>query len=402
MKNFEYSARSKDGSVQRGDVEAKSRTQVVEMLQQKGLVVVKVQEKIAVMEMFKQINIGGVPIDDKVIFMRQFSTMISAGLPMAQALEILAVQATNPLFKKVLDEVLAEVESGTSLTKAFKNQPGVFDDIVLNLIKAGEDSGKLEEICKRLADELEHRRDFQNKIKSAMIYPIIISVVIVIVVTLVMLFMIPAVSEMYSEFGGELPMLTQILVAISDFMVRFWWLCLLVLVGIAAGIKYYLSTETGKKVFDNLKLKFPVFGDLNVKIQLAQFTQTLTLLVSSGIAILDALDLVADSLNNYWFEQAVKTIAREVEKGSSLALPMSREERFPLIVSQMVGVGEETGELDGVLKKMAEYYVDEVNRMTDNLATMMEPFMLVIMGVVIGFIAVAVYLPMFSLANVLG
>ncbi len=400
MKKFRYSARTKDGTIKRGELEADSRTEVVQSLQEQDLLVVNVEEKISAFGSLKEINIGGVPIDDKVVFMRQLATMMSSGLPLTQALEILQAQASNPLFKRVLKEVLDDVEGGSSLSAAFKKHPGVFDDIVLNLIKAGEDSGKLEEVFLRLADELEHQRDFQGKVKSAMIYPIIITIVIVIVVALVMLFMIPSVADIYNEFGGELPPVTKILIKMSDFTRDYWWVVLIGIAGLVTGVKYYIESPTGKRVFDSFKLKAPIFGDLMLKIQLAQFTQTLHLLMQSGLPILDALDLVADSLSNSLFEEDVKTASEEVEKGSSLALPLSRSEQFPLIVSQMIGVGEETGRLDDVLDKMAEYYNNEVSMMTDNLTSIMEPVMLIVMGGVIAFIAVAVYTPLFSLANI--
>jgi type IV pilus assembly protein PilC len=399
MKKYKYSARTNEGAVERGEIEAKNRTDVVKMLQEKGLIVVNVEEKISALSSFEEINIGGVPIDEKVVFMRQLATMMSSGLPLTQALEILAAQAKNPLFKRVLKEVMSDVEGGSSLSAAFKKHPGVFDDIVLNLIKAGEDSGKLEEVFLRLADELEHQRDFQGKVKSAMIYPIIIVIVIVAVVALVMIFMIPAVADIYNDFGGELPTMTKILIAMSDFTRHYWWVVLIGLGGLVAGFKYYIESPGGRRVFDRLKLKMPIFAELFTKIQLAQFTQTLHLLIESGLPILDALDLVADSLGNIHFELSVKTASKEVERGSSLALPLSRSEQFPLIVSQMIGVGEETGRLDEVLEKMAEYYTNEVDMMTDNLTSIMEPVMLIVMGGVIAFIAVAVYTPLFSLAN---
>lgn len=402
MKIYEYSARTTEGAVQRGEMEAKSRTQVVETLQSKGLIVVKAEEKVALANALNEINIGGVPMDDKVVFMRQFATMTSAGLPITQALEILAAQASNPQFKRVLKEVLSDVEGGKSLASSFGKHPGIFNDVILNLIKAGEDSGNLEEIFVRLAEDLEKQRDFQGKIKSAMIYPALIVLVIIAVVVLVMLFMIPAVSDIYNEFGGEIPLATRILIAVSDFMVNYWWIVLIVVLSTVLGVKYYIDTPGGRRVVDNLKLTVPIFGQLFMKIELAQMTQTLYLLVSSGIPILESLDLVAESLGNVWYQDAIDNAAREIEKGSTLSLPLSREEKIPLIVSQMIGVGEETGKLDEILKKMAEYYNAEVDLMTNNIATLIEPLMLVIMGVVVGFIAIAVYMPLFSLAQVVG
>lgn len=399
MKKFEYSARTKDGAVNRGVMEARSRTQVVEVLQAKGLIVVKVQEKIALLEALNEVNIGGVPMKDKVVFMRQMATMMSSGLPLTQSLEILAAQATNPMFKRSLNEVLADVEAGSSLAKSFGKQPGMFDDIVLNLIKAGEDSGKLEEIFLRLADELEKQQDFQSRIKSAMIYPTVIMVTIVGVVALVMVFMIPAVKEIFTEFGSEIPMVTRILISISDFTVNYWWI-VIILIGVLVGaFKYYVDSPGGRTVWDNFVLTVPIFGRLNTDIELTTFTQTLYLLMSSGLPILEALELVSQSLTNVWFKNAVANAAVEVEKGSSLSLPLSREDKIPLIVSQMINVGEETGRVDEIMKKMGEYYSKEVDMMTNNLATMIEPIMLILMGGIVAFIAIAVYLPLFSLAS---
>lgn len=400
MKKYEYSARTREGAVDRGIMEAKSRTQVVEALQARGLIVVKVEEKIALFEALNEINIGGVPMKDKVVFMRQLATMMSSGLPLTQSLEILSAQATNPMFRRSLKDVLADVEAGSSLAKAFGKQPGMFDDIVLNLIKAGEDSGTLEEVFVRLAEELEKKQDFQTKIKSAMIYPIIILVVIVGVVAAVMVFMIPSIKGIFAEFGSEIPTVTKVLIAMSDFTINYWWIVLIVIGAIVGAFKYYIDTPVGLKVWDNFKITVPIFGSLNTKIELSTMTNTLYLLLSSGLPILEALELVSQSLTNVWFKEALLNAAAEVEKGSSLSLPLSREDKIPLIVSQMINVGEETGRLDEIMKKMGEYYTKEVDVMTSNLATMIEPIMLVLMGGVVAFIALAVYLPLFSLASI--
>lgn len=402
MKVYEYSARNKEGAVERGEMEANSRTKVVEALQAKDLIVVKVQERIKIMDALNQINIGGVPMKDKVVFMRQFATMVQAGLPITQVIEILAAQATNPMFRKVLKDVLADVEAGGSLAKSFGKHPGIFDDVVLNLLKAGEDSGKLEEVFLRLADELENQQDFQMKVRSAMIYPIIIVIVMIGVVALVMIFMIPAVRDLYLEFGADLPGITRLLIAMSDFTVSYWWVLLIIIMVLVAGFKYYIDTPSGRKSWDNFKLTVPIFGKLFKNIELAQFTSTFYLLISSGLPILESLELVEDSLSNVWYRDAIANAAKEIEKGSSLALPLSREEKIPLIVSQMINVGEETGRMDDILQKMAEYYNNEVSMMTDNLSTIIEPVMLILMGGAVAFIAVAVYMPLFQMAEIVG
>lgn len=402
MPIFKYSARTKEGQKKEGQIEAKNRNQVVKELQDNDLVVVSVDEKIELFERMKEINIGGIPIDEKVVFMRQLSTMVSAGLPLTQGLDILIQQTSNPKFKEVIEEVLQDVEGGTGLADSFRKHEGIFDDITLNLIKAGESSGKLEEVLVSIADELESNRDFQAKLKGAMIYPAVIGVIIVAVLVLVIVVMIPAVEDVFSDFGGELPGVTKILIAMSNFVRRFWWIIISVIGMGIVGIRYYLATSQGRALWDQIKLKIPIFGKVSEKVELATFSSTMYLLVSSGLNLLDALELTSNSLSNMHFKNAVKDAASEVKKGAPLAVPISKSEVFPLIVSNMIGVGEETGKLDVVLEKMSEYYQDEVDRMTENLSSLMEPIMLVVMGGVIGFIAVAVYLPMFSLANVVG
>lgn len=403
MKNFKYSARDQSGKIVRGEMTAKSKVNVVESLQTQGLVVVDVSEGLAFgLNRLKEVNVGGVPIKDKVVFMRQLSTMISAGLPLTQALEILQKQAGNPLFSRVLQDVLSEVQGGTSLSKAFRKNDSIFDEITINLIDAGESSGHLEEVLLRLATELEKSKKLQEKVKSAFIYPVIVVSVAIVVVIILMLVLVPAMKDIYAEFDAQLPLPTQILIAVSDFTLKFWWLVIIFVCMLIAGFKVHYDTPDGKKLYHSLLLKFPVFGELMVKIQVAQFTRVLALLMASGISIIEALRLTANSLSNINFRETVYSAKSEVEKGTPLAIPLSRNEFFPLIVSQMVSVGEESGELDMVLNKMAEYYSDEVDTMTGNLSSLLEPFILIFLGATVGFIAIAVYTPIFNLSSVIG
>lgn len=403
MKRFKYSARTKEGAIDKGVMEAKNPQAVSETLQGKGLIVVSVKEDLGLsLSRLEEINIGGVPMKDKVLFMRQLSTMISAGLPLTQALEILYQQANNPLFKRVLSDVLGDVQGGKSLSASFKSNADVFDEITINLIAAGEDSGNLETVLQRLAVELEESKKLQDKVKSAMIYPAIICVVIVVVIILLMVVLVPAMSDIYSEFDAELPLVTRMLIGMSEGFLKFWWAIAIFTLSIILGVRFYYQSPDGKKFFHRMMLKLPIFGPLFVKMQLAQFTRILALLLKSGLSIVEALKLTANSMSNVLFKNAVLEAKKEVEKGTQLTIPLSRSELFPLIVSQMVSVGEESGEMDLVLDKMAEYYNDEVQVMTSNLSTMLEPLILIVMGVVIGFIALAVYMPMFSLTEVLG
>lgn len=403
MKKYNYSARDQAGQIVRGELEAKSKVNVVEILQGQGLVVVDVSEGFGLgLSKLKEINIGGVPIKEKVVFMRQLSTMISAGLPLTQALEILQKQAGNPLFSKVLQDVLAEVQGGSSLAKAFRKNEAIFDEITINLIDAGEQSGNLEDVLLRLAVELEKSQRLQEKVKSAFIYPVIVVLVAIVVVVIMMIVLVPAMKDIYEEFDAQLPLPTQILISASDFLLNFWWLVLIFVAMAAAAVKVHYDSPNGKRFYHTMILKVPIFGPLMVKIQVTQFTRILALLMSSGISIIEALRLTAASLSNINFRDTVLDAKKEVEKGTPLALPLSRNEFFPLIVSQMIAVGEETGELDKVLNKMAEYYGEEVDVMTGNLSTLLEPFILIFMGSIVGFIAVAVYTPIFNLSSVIG
>ncbi len=401
MKKFKYKAKDQNGKEVSGVLEAKSVDRVAESLQGQGLLVIDIRGEGYDFSKLSEINIGGIPMKDKVLFMRQFATMISAGISLNKALSILSQQVENPYFQRVVTDVVSDVEGGSSLAGAFKKHKGVFDNVVLGLLEAAEATGNLEEVLRILADELEEKDKLQTKIKSAFTYPAIIVVIMIAVIVLLMLVLVPAMSDMYADFDAELPWVTQVTIAVSDGMIEYWWLILAILGIVAIGIKLFIDTPRGKRSFHLLLLKMPLFGNLMVKMQLTQFTRTLSILLKSGLSIVEALGLTSDALSNVHFQNAVLQAKGEVEKGTPLAIPISRNEFFPDIIGQMISVGEESGALDGILSKMAELFNEEVNNIADNMATMLEPVMLVVMGAVIGFIALAVYSPMFGLAEVM-
>jgi type IV pilus assembly protein PilC len=288
------------------------------------------------------------------------------------------------------------------LADSFRAEEDVFDDITINLIEAGEESGNLEIILEKLAVELEEESELSSKIKSALIYPAIILVVIIGVVLLMMFVLVPAMSDIYSDFDAELPFATTLLMDMSSFFINYWWAVLTVLLVLGIGIKYYLDTPKGKRNFDKIVLKIPVLGKIITKMQIAQFTRVLALLLGSGLSIIKALELTGKSLGNEMFRDTLLEAKDEVEKGGPLAIPIARSEYYPLLVSSMIAVGEETGEMDTVLQKVSEYYKEEVDAATSNLSTILEPFFLILMGGAIGFIAMAVYMPMFELSSAIG
>lgn len=403
MKKFKYSARDTQGKLITGEIEARDSESVTDILHDRGLIVVSIRESMGLnLEKLAEINIGGVPMKEKVVFMRQMATMVGAGLPLTRALEIMVQQAGNAYFKRVLKDVLASVQSGKSLSNSFREQEEIFDDITLNLIEAGEESGNLETILERLATELEEKNSLSSKLKSAMIYPAIILVVIVVVIVMMMVVLVPSMADMYGDFGAELPWITLALMSMSSFFLSYWWAILVVISVLVIGGKYYLGTKKGKRNWDKLVLKIPIVGGIITKMQLSQFTRILALLLGSGLPIIKALELTASSLSNSMFRDTIAEAKSEVEKGGALALPIARSPYFPLLVSSMIAVGEETGEIDAVLTKVSQYYKEEVDTATENLSSVLEPVFLVIMGLAVGFIALGVYMPMFQLSSAIG
>ena len=403
MPNFTYSARNNQGKEVKGKIEARDGQAVVEILQDKGLVVVNVKEQASFdLESLSQINIGGVPMKDKVVFMRQLATMVGAGLPLTRGLQVMEQQISNPLFRRTITQVKSSVEAGKSLAESFRNADEVFDDITINLIEAGESSGNLDDILNKLAIELEESKKLQGKLKGALTYPLILLVIIVGVMVLMMLVLVPAMSDIYSEFGGELPLITRIMVAMSDFFLGYWWAIVIVILGLLIGYKVWVDTPKGKRTKDKIIVKIPIMGTIISKMQLAQFTRLLGLLLGSGLSIIRSLELTAMSLSNDMFREVIFEAKEEVERGGSLALPIARSDYYPLIVSSMIAVGEETGELDNVLSKVSQYYKEEVDQATENMSSLLEPVFLVIMGIAVAFIALGVYTPMFQLSEVMG
>jgi len=403
MPNFTYSARDNNGKEIEGKLEARDAQAVVDILQDRGLVVVKVKEKkVLDLEELSQINIGGVPMKEKVVFMRQLATMVNAGLPLTRGLQIMEQQISNPFFKRTISEVKTSVEAGRGLAESFRSTEEVFDDVTINLLDAGESSGNLGEILNKLATELENNNRLQGKIKGALTYPAILLVIIVGVVILMMLVLVPAMSDIYAEFGGELPAITKIMITISNVFLGYWWLFLIMIIGLVIGIKLWVDSPKGKRSSDKIILKIPIIGGIIGKMQIAQFTRILALLLGSGLSISRALELTAMSLSNVIFREVILEAKDEVEKGNSLALPIARSDYYPLLVSSMIAVGEETGELDHVLEKVAQYYNEEVDQATENMSSVLGPIFLVIMGLVVAFIALGVYTPMFQLSETMG
>jgi type IV pilus assembly protein PilC len=403
MATFTYVARTRQGTVKKGEQVAKTREEALEQLRRQGLTVTTVHEKpggLAALQLG-----GGITDKDIVVFTRQFATMINAGLPLIQCLEILSTQSENKTFCKTIGDVRVDVEGGSTFADALKRHPKVFDELYVNMVHAGEIGGLLDTILGRLAKHIEKAMKLKSQIKSAMVYPAAILGVSVIVITILMIYVIPIFAQMFSEMSGGkvgLPGPTQFVIDISNFMKTY---IIHMIVGAAAaafGIKKYYGTPDGRMKIDRFLLKVPIIGDLIRKASVAKFTRTLGTLITSGVPILDGLSIVAKTSGNKVVEEAIMGARQSISEGKTVAEPLAKSEVFPKMVTHMISVGESTGALDAMLGKIADFYDDEVDAAVAALTSLLEPAMMVFLGTIIGFIVIAMYLPIFQMASVIG
>jgi type IV pilus assembly protein PilC len=391
---FEWEGRDKNGKVVRGQVRSGGQAAVSATLRRQGILVSKVKKK----------RLGGgksIKQKDIAVFTRQLATMMKAGVPLLQAFDIVARGSTNPRLTKLLTDIRNDVETGTALSAALRKHPLHFNALYCNLVEAGEAAGILEAILDRLAIYEEKTLALKSKIKSALMYPIAVLVVAFVVLAVIMIFVIPAFKEVFSSFGADLPAPTLFVIAISEFFVSYWW----AIFGFLIGGSYFFfeswrRSERMQKVMDRMLLKIPVFGDLIFKSVIARWTRTLSTMFAAGVPLVEALDSVGGAAGNAVYAEATEQIQKDVATGSSLTTAMQSTGVFPTMVLQMSSIGEESGSLDHMLGKAAEFYEDEVDEMVKGLSSLMEPFIIVILGVLIGGIVVSMYLPIFKLGAV--
>jgi type IV pilus assembly protein PilC len=400
---FNYAASDRNGKKITGKKEFASREDLANYLHEQGLVILSIEEVVGLdWEQLASIQIGGVPLSERVVFVKQLSTMLSAGLPLIQALSILVEQTENIYLKKKLQRVYQDVASGISLSEAFRKDETIFNEVQLNLLVAGEKSGNLNEIMEKIATDLEKTKDLRGKLVGAMIYPVILLIVLVLVVMAMLVFMVPAVEALYADFGvADLPFATKVLVDASKFVTSPVGAIAMIIFVIAGylGFRYYFASYDGRRVIDKLTLQMPIFGALLSKAQLAEFNRLTSLLLVSGVSIVETLNIVANALSNTAFSDLVRNAVIQVSKGNSITLPLSKNDVFPLMMLKMLATGEETGKLDQVTNDMAKYYDKEVEEITGNLAKLMEPLIMVLVGGVVAFLAVAIYLPIYQLGQ---
>ncbi|MBA4342426.1 MAG: type II secretion system protein F [Methylibium sp.] len=391
---FEWEGKDRNGKIVRGEIRAGGEAMVSATLRRQGILVSKVKKR--------RVS-GGKSIKQKdiAVFTRQLATMMRAGVPLLQAFDIVGRGSTNPRLTRLLNEIRQDVETGTSLSSAFRKHPMYFDALYCNLVEAGESGGILEALLDRLAIYQEKTVALKNKIKSALTYPIAVMIVAIVVLAVIMIFVVPSFKDVFTSFGADLPAPTLMVIAMSEFFVAYWWA---LFGGLGGGLYFFFQSwkrsEKMQKAMDRLLLKIPVFGDLLYKSAIARWTRTLATMFAAGVPLVEALDSVGGASGNAVFSEATEKIQRDVSTGASLTTSMQSTGIFPTMVIQMASIGEESGSLDHMLSKAAEFYEDEVDEAVKALSSLMEPFIIVILGTLIGGIVVAMYLPIFKLGQV--
>lgn len=401
MPVYTYKARTQSGEIKKGEVEAENERALNAKLAQQGYLPVEIKLKPRKEESF----IGGmaakfrerVPLKSLAIFARQFSTMINAGLSLVKCLDILAEQTEDKTLRKFTVRIKQSVEDGSTLANAFEQFPRTFNKLFVNLVHAGEVGGVLDEVMDRLAGFLEKDQQLRSKIRSSMTYPAIILFVAIGVVIFLVTFVLPTFIQMFEGMDLELPIMTKMLLAVSEGLRKYWYIFLLSLFFGLVGLGRYIATPAGKRQFDQLVLKLPVFGPLNQKVAISRFARTLSTLLASGVPVLQAMEVVAEAAGNVVVTKAVMTARTSIKEGESIAGPLGASGIFPPMVTQMIAVGEETGNLETMLTKVSDFYDLEVDATVSALTSLLEPLLMVGMGVIVGFIVIAMFLPMFQL-----
>ncbi len=402
MPVYIWTGKNARGDRKKGEMEASSEDVVRANLKRMKIDPTKI--KLKPKDLFENVSFlqPKVRETDIILFARQFSTMIDAGLPIIQCLDILCSQQENATFKRMLKNIKEQVEGGATLAESLKKYPKEFDDLFVNMIAAGEAGGILDTILRRLSTYMEKAAKLKSKVKGAMTYPIVTLAIAIVVLAVILVFVIPVFQDMFKDMGHELPAFTQLVITVSDFTKKnIIYIVIGVILFIVAFKKFY-STQRGREFVDDFVLKLPVFGELIRKVAVAKFTRTMGTMLSSGVAILEALDIVAKTAGNKTIENAVYVVRSDIAEGRTMADPLSESGVFPAMVCQMIAVGESTGALDAMLEKIAIFYDEEVDQAVENLTSLIEPFMLVFLGVTIGGLVIAMYLPVFKMASAIG
>ena len=399
MKRFIFKAKDKSGKVVTGEVEASNESQAARLVRGKGLLVLSIKKAVEnPLNLIKKFK-DRITTNDVATFTRQFSTMVAAGLPITESLLILKSQAKGSM-GKVVSQILADVEGGESMSKSFMKHPTVFSPTYIALVKSGEAGGVLDTVLVRLADSLEKQQEFKGKVKGALIYPMIIIIGMIIVAFIMMIFVIPRLTSLYSEFNAELPLPTRILIGMSDAVITYWPITLAVVVGGIYAFQAYRKTKKGRLKTDELAFRIPIVGQLSREVILTELTSTLSLMVGAGVSILEGLNITSEVVSNVVIGNALKDVSTQVEKGFPVSFAFAKHpDAFPFILSQMVAVGEETGKMEEVLSKVSHVFEVESDQKVKSLTAAVEPIVMVILGLGVGFLVIAIILPIYNLTS---
>ena len=398
---YDYKVRDRTGSMVTGQLVGDSETLVLQRLREMGMTPVEVKKASTGLKMEINLRPGRVKLKTIAVFCRQFATMVNAGLPILRALSILADQTDNQELEKVLVQSRTDVEQGSSLSAALAKHPKAFNNLFISMIKAGETGGVLDDVLLSLADQIEREVELRRQIKSAMTYPVVVVAMVMLILAAMLLFVVPQFESIYSNLGGTLPLPTRILLGVSTAVRTYWYMVLFGGVVFSFLFRRYKRTDNGRARVDALKLKVPVFGALFHKVALARFAATLGMLLRSGVPILQALDNVKDTVNNRVIGDAVDDVKTSVREGESIAKPLGRHKVFPPMIVQMMAVGEETGAVDTMLDKVAEFYNSEVTATVEALTSLIEPLLIAFIGAAVGAAVIALYMPMFNVINLI-
>ena len=403
MANFKYTAKDSDGKALNGFFEASDYASALDVLRKKGLIIVSVSEA-SPKAGFSSASFGKkkIKMDDIVVFSRQLATMVDAGIPLVGALDILGEQIENRTFGRIILKIRNDVETGSSLSEAIAKHKKVFSPLFVNMVKAGESSGMLDDILERLASYMEKTNSLQKKIRAALIYPSVVSFMALLITMILLLKVIPIFKNIFSGFDAALPVPTQVLIAISDNLQKFFLVIIAVIVLIVIFMIRYTKTEKGRLRYDSFLLKLPLFGTLFKKVAISKFTRTLSTLIKSGVPILSSLEIVGKTAGNKAIEIAVEMVRTNVREGESIADPLARSKLFPLMVVRMVSVGEQSGQLEKMLSKIADFYDEQVDIAVSGLTSLIEPLIIAFLGIVIGSIVICMFLPIFKITSVMG
>ncbi len=399
MTKFLYKAKNNKGEIATGTVRADSLPEAEKILIAHNLVTIEIIPE-------KAKGVGGglfvrkVSVKDKAVFSRQLATMLSAGLSLTKAINILIRQAKSERLKTVFTEIYRDLEEGFSFSSALAKHPEVFDRVYVSVVNSGESTGRLDVVLAELADEVENDNAFMGKVKGSLYYPIFIFCVLILAGVLMMIFVVPKLQAIFDQAGQNLPFMTKVLIWVSNFFISWWWLVLILVVGLVVFGKYWTATESGKRFVSRLEIKTPGLKSIYEGVAMYRFTRVLSMLIASGVPLLDALKTGSAVVDNILYEESITEIAHQVEKGVSLSAELLKDELFPPLIGNMVAVGEETGELDKVLEKVSKYYEESTAEVTKAISSIVEPAVLVVVGLAVAFLVFAIYLPLYSMGNV--